>query len=326
MEIPQLTIVQAVAFALKQEMERDPKVIVLGEDVGRNGGVFRATEGLYEEFGENRVIDTPISESSIVGTAIGLALYGFKPVAEIQFDGFLYPALDQLMSHVGRIRTRSRGRFTVPLVIRVPYGGGIRAPEHHSDSPEAHLVHTPGIKVVTPSTPYDTKGLLISAIRDPDPVVFLEPKRIYRAIRADVPEEEYVVPIGKAKIVREGDDVTMVSWGSMMRPAIEAAEEVRDKTSVEVIDLRTLSPMDLETVTKSVEKTGRVVIVHEAPKTCGVGAELVASITEKVFLSLEAPVERVTGFDVPFPLFKLEKYYLPDTQRISKAIEKISSF
>jgi pyruvate dehydrogenase E1 component beta subunit len=324
--MPQLTIVQAVAFALKQEMERDPTVLVLGEDVGRNGGVFRATEGLINEFGDNRVVDTPLSESGIVGTAIGLALYGFKPVAEIQFDGFLYSALDQLISHAGRIRTRSRGRFHVPLVVRVPYGGGIRAPEHHSDSPETFLVHVSGIKVVTASNPYDTKGLLTSAIRDPDPVVFLEPKRIYRAIRGDVPEEDYVVPLGKAKIVKEGEDVTVISWGSMMRPVVEAADRVKDKISTEVIDLRTLSPMDVETISKSVEKTGRVVIVHEAPKTCGVGAEVAASINEKVFLSLEAPIQRVTGFDVPFPLYKLENYYLPNADRISKAIEKVSSF
>jgi pyruvate dehydrogenase E1 component beta subunit len=324
--MPQLTIVQAVAFALKQEMERDPTVLVLGEDVGRNGGVFRATEGLIKEFGESRVIDTPLSESGIVGTGIGLALYGFKPVAEIQFDGFLYSALDQLISHAGRIRTRSRGRFHVPLVIRVPYGGGIRAPEHHSDSPETYLVHIPGIKVVTTSNPYDTKGLLTSAIRDPDPVIFLEPKRIYRAVRDDVPEEDYVVPLGKAKIMKEGEDVTVISWGATMRPVVEAADSVKDKISTEVIDLRTLSPMDVETISKSVEKTGRVVIAHESPKTCGVGAEVAASINEKAFLSLEAPIHRVTGFDVPFPLYKLEKYYLPNADRISKAIEKVSSF
>ena len=324
--MPQLNIVQAIAFTLKQEMERDPTVLVLGEDVGRNGGVFRATDGLFKEFGENRVIDTPLSESGIVGVAIGLALYGFRPVAEIQFDGFLYPALDQLISHAGRIRMRSRGRFNVPLVVRVPYGGGIRAPENHSDSPEAYLVHTPGIKVVTPSTPYDAKGLLTSAIRDPDPVVFLEPKRIYRAIRSDVPEEEYTVSLGKARVVMEGDDVTVISWGAMMRPVVEAADRLKDHISTELVDLRTLSPMDTEAISKSIEKTGRVVIVHEAPKTCGVGAEVAATINEKAFLSLEAPIERVTGFDVPFPFFKLENYYLPSADRITKAIEKVSKF
>jgi pyruvate dehydrogenase E1 component beta subunit len=322
----QLNIVQTVSFTLRQEMLRDPAVLVLGEDVGKNGGVFRATEGLFNEFGDNRVIDTPLSESGIVGTAIGLALYGFRPVAEIQFDGFLYPALDQLISHVGRIRSRSRGRFHVPLVLRVPYGGGIRAPEHHSDSPEALLAHTPGIKVVVPSNPYDTKGLLISAIRDPDPVIFLEPKRIYRAIRADVPEDDYTVPLGKAKIAKEGKDVTVISWGSMMRPVMEATDSLQEKIDTEVIDLRTLSPFDEETVMRSVKKTGRVVVVHEAPKTCGLGAEIAASINEKVFLSLEAPVERVTGFDVPFPLFKLENYYLPNVNRVTRAIERVANF
>lgn len=322
----ELNIVQAVKFALKQEMARDANVIVLGEDVGKNGGVFRATEGLFDEFGEDRVIDTPLSEVGIIGVSIGLALYGLRPVAEIQFEGFLYPALDQLVSHVSKIRNRSRGRFQVPLVVRVPYGGGIRAPEQHSDSPEAYLVHTPGIKVTTPSNPYDTKGLLISAIRDPDPVVFLEPKRVYRAIRGEVPEEEYTVPLGEAKVVREGDDVTLISWGAMMRSAIEAADKVKDKTSVEVIDLRTLSPIDVETLTESVEKTGRAMVVHEAPKTCGLGAEITALINEKVFLSLEAPVVRVAGPDVPYPLYKLENYYLPNVERIKKGLERVSSF
>jgi pyruvate dehydrogenase E1 component beta subunit len=324
--LTQLNLVGAVRLALKQEMERDPDVVVLGEDVGVDGGVFRATEGLIKEFGENRVIDTPLSESGIVGVAIGLALYGLKPVAEIQFEGFLYPALDQIISHVGRIRNRSRGRFHVPLVIRFPYGGGIRAPEHHSDSPEALLVHTPGIKVVTPSTPYDAKGLLTSAIRDPDPVLFMEPKRIYRAIVEDVPEDDYTVPLGEAKVVREGTDVTLVSWGAMVRYSNEAAETVKDRISVEVIDLRTLSPMDTETITKSVEKTGRAVVVHEAPRTAGLGAEITAVINETAFLSLEAPIERVTGFDVPFPQHKLENYYLPNTERIVKAIEKVANF
>jgi pyruvate dehydrogenase E1 component beta subunit len=307
-------------------MERDPDVVLLGEDIGTDGGVFRATDGLIKEFGKNRVIDTPLSESGIVGVAIGLALYGLKPVAEIQFEGFLYPALDQIISHAGRIRNRSRGRFHVPLVIRFPYGGGIRAPEHHSDSPEALLVHTPGVKVVMPSTPYDAKGLLTSAIRDPDPVLFMEPKRVYRAIVEDVPEDDYTVPLGEAKIVREGTDVTLVSWGAMMRLSREAAEKVKDTISVEVIDLRTLSPMDTATITRSVEKTGRALAVHEAPRTAGLGAEIAAVINETAFLSLEAPIERVTGFDVPFPQHKLENYYLPDTERIVKAIQKVASF
>ena len=322
----QLNLVGAVRLALKQEMERDPDVVLLGEDIGTDGGVFRATDGLIKEFGENRVIDTPLSESGIVGVAIGLALYGLKPVAEIQFEGFLYPALDQIISHAGRIRNRSRGRFHVPLVIRFPYGGGIRAPEHHSDSPEALLVHTPGVKVVMPSTPYDAKGLLTSAIRDPDPVLFMEPKRVYRAIVEDVPEDDYTVPLGEAKIVREGTDVTLVSWGAMMRLSREAAEKVKDTISVEVIDLRTLSPMDTATITRSVEKTGRALAVHEAPRTAGLGAEIAAVINETAFLSLEAPIERVTGFDVPFPQHKLENYYLPDTERIVKAIQKVASF
>ena len=322
----QLNLVGAVRLALKQEMERDPDVVLLGEDIGTDGGVFRATDGLIKEFGENRVIDTPLSESGIVGVAIGLAVYGLKPVAEIQFEGFLYPALDQIISHAGRIRNRSRGRFHVPLVIRFPYGGGIRAPEHHSDSPEALLVHTPGVKVVMPSTPYDAKGLLTSAIRDPDPVLFMEPKRIYRAIVEDVPEDNYVIPLSEAKVVREGTDVTLVSWGAMMRLSREAAEKVKDTVSVEVIDLRTLSPMDTATITKSVEKTGKAIVVHEAPKTAGLGAEIAATINETAFLSLEAPIERVTGFDVPFPQYKLENYYLPDTERIIKAIEKVAAF
>ena len=322
----QLNLVGAVRLALKQEMERDQDVVLLGEDIGTDGGVFRATDGLIKEFGENRVIDTPLSESGIVGVAIGLALYGLKPVAEIQFEGFLYPALDQIISHAGRIRNRSRGRFHVPLVIRFPYGGGISAPEHHSDSPEALLVHTPGVKVVMPSTPYDAKGLLTSAIRDPDPVLFMEPKRVYRAIVEDVPEDDYTVPLGEAKIVREGADVTLVSWGAMMRLSREAAEKVKDTISVEVIDLRTLSPMDIATITRSVEKTGRALAVHEAPRTAGLGAEIAAVINETAFLSLEAPIERVTGFDVPFPQHKLENYYLPDTERIVKAIQKVASF
>jgi pyruvate dehydrogenase E1 component beta subunit len=322
----QLNLVGAVRLALKQEMERDPSVVVLGEDVGADGGVFRATEGLVQEFGQDRVIDTPLSESGIVGVATGLALYGLKPVAEIQFEGFLYPALDQIISHVGRIRNRTRGRFHVPLVIRFPYGGGIRAPEHHSDSPEALLVHTPGVKVVVPSTPYDAKGLLTSAIRDPDPVLFMEPKRIYRAILENVPENDYTVPLGKARVVREGTDVTLISWGAMVRYSNEAAERLAEKISIEVVDLRTLSPMDTAAITKSVEKTGRAVVVHEAPRTAGLGAEVTAIINETAFLSLEAPVERVTGFDVPFPQQKLENYYLPNTERIVKGIEKVANF
>ncbi|MDI6720855.1 MAG: alpha-ketoacid dehydrogenase subunit beta [Candidatus Aenigmarchaeota archaeon] len=318
-----MNMVQAINLALRQEMEKDKTVVVMGEDVGVNGGVFRVTEGLYEKF-PDRVIDTPLAESAIVGTSIGLALNGLKPVAEIQFEGFLYPALDQLISHAGRIRTRTRGRFNVPLTLRVPYTGGIHAPEHHSESPEALLVHVPGIKVVTPSNPYDAKGLLVSAIRDPDPVVYFEPKRVYRSIKMEVPEDEYTIPIGKSKIVAEGEDVTVVSWGAMMKQCSEAIKNV--KHSCELVDVRTLSPLDAETIAKSVEKTGRAVIVHEAWRSCGVGAEISSQIMEKVFLSLEAPVERVTGLDVPVPLAKLENYFIPSVDKIISTINKVAVF
>lgn len=320
-------MVEAINLALREEMEKDSRVIVLGEDVGREGGVFRVTDGLQERFGSNRVVDTPLAESGIVGTALGMALYGFLPVAEIQFDGFLYPCLDQVTNHIGRMRNRSRGRFACPLVIRVPYGGGIHAPEHHSESPEAILAHTPGIKVIIPSTPYEAKGLLLSSIRDPDPVLFLEPKRIYRAIREEVPEGDYTIPLGMARLVQEGKDVTILVWGAMVREALNAAEQLkRDKIEVEIIDLRTISPMDVGAMIQSVRKTGRAVIVHEAPKTCGLGAEMIALINEKAFLSLQAPIERVTGFDIPFPLLKSEHYFLPNPNRIVMAVKKVMSF
>ena len=322
-----LNMVEAINLALREEMERDKRVVVLGEDVGREGGVFRVTDGLQERFGDDRIVDTPLAESGIVGTAMGMALYGLRPIAEIQFDGFLYPCLDQITNHIGRIRNRSRGRFTCPLVIRVPYGGGIHAPEHHSESPEAILAHTPGIKVVIPSTPHEAKGLLLSSIRDPDPVIFLEPKRIYRAIREEVPEGEYTIPLSKARLVQEGRDVTVIAWGAMVREALNAAEQMKaDKVDVEIIDLRTISPMDVEAVVNSIRKTGRGVIVHEAPKTCGLGAEIIALINEKAFLSLQAPIERVTGFDIPVPLLKSEHYYLPNPQRIVMAVKKVMSF
>jgi len=322
-----LNMVEAINLALREEMERDKRVVVLGEDVGREGGVFRVTDGLQERFGHDRIVDTPLAESGIVGTAMGMALYGLRPIAEIQFDGFLYPCLDQITNHIGRIRNRSRGRFTCPLVIRVPYGGGIHAPEHHSESPEAILAHTPGIKVVIPATPYEAKGLLLSSIRDPDPVIFLEPKRIYRAIREEVPEGDYTIPLGKARLVQEGKDVTVIAWGAMVREALNAAEQMKaDKVDVEIIDLRTISPMDVEAVVNSIQKTGRGVIVHEAPKTCGLGAEIIALISEKAFLSLQAPIERVTGFDIPVPLLKSEHYYLPNPQRIVTAVKKVMSF
>ncbi len=326
--MPPLNIVQAVNDALRTEMRRDDRVVVLGEDVGVDGGVFRATEGLLEEFGPDRVIDTPLAESGIVGTAIGMAVYGLRPVAEIQFDGFMPPAFDQIVSHAARIRWRSRGRFHVPLVIRAPYGGGIRALEHHSESPEAYYAHTPGLKVVIPSNPYDTKGLLIASIRDPDPVIFFEPKRLYRAFREEVPEEDYVVPLGRARVAREGEDLTLVAWGSMVPIALQAAEEAeeRDGLSVEVLDLRTLVPLDWETIAGSVEKTGRCVVVQEAPRTAGFASEITALINERLLLHLEAPVVRVTGFDVAIPYLQMEHFYLPDAGRVLRGIRRAVTF
>jgi len=322
-----MNMVEAINLALREEMEKDSRIIVLGEDVGKEGGVFRVTDGLQEKFGADRVVDTPLAESGIVGTAFGMAVYGFLPIAEIQFEGFLYPCLDQINNHISRIRNRSRGRFTCPLVIRTPYGGGIHAPEHHSDSPEAILAHIPGIKVVIPSTPYEAKGLLLSAIRDPDPVIFMEPKRIYRAIREEVPEGDYIIPLGKARLVQEGKDVTVIAWGAMVREVLNAAEQLKgDKIEIEIIDLRTISPIDIDTIITSIRKTGRAVIVHEAPKTCGLGAEIIALINEKALLSLQAPIERVTGFDIPVPLLKSEHYYLPNPKRIVMAVKKVMSF
>ncbi len=322
-----LNMVEALNLALREEMERDSRVVLFGEDVGKEGGVFRVTDGLQEKFGPDRVIDTPLAELGIAATALGMAVYGLRPIGEIQFEGFLYPCLDQINNHIGRMRNRSRGRFTCPLVIRVPYGGGIHAPEHHSDSPEAILAHIPGIKVVIPSTPYEAKGLLLSSIRDPDPVIFMEPKRIYRAVREEVPEGDYTIPLGKARLVQEGKDVTVIAYGAMLREALNAAEQLKgDKIDPEIIDLRTISPMDVESVVASIKKTGRGVIVHEAPKTCGLGAEIIALINEKALLSLQAPVERVTGFDIPVPLMKSEHYYLPNPKRIVMAVKKVMSF
>jgi len=321
-----LTLVQAVRDGLATEMDRDDRVLVMGEDVGRNGGVFRATEGLLDEFGDDRVIDTPLAESGIVGTAIGMAAYGLRPVPEIQFMGFIYPAFDQIVSHAARLRTRSRGEFTCPLVIRAPYGGGIRAPEHHSESKEAFFVHEPGLKVVIPSTPADAKGLLASAIRDPDPVMFLEPKLIYRAFREDVPAEEYTVPLGEAAVRQEGSDVSVFTWGAMTRPTMEAAENLAGEIDVEVVDLRTLSPMDEETIVESFKKTGRAAVVHEAPKTGGLAGEITATIQEEALIYQEAPIERITGFDVPYPLYALEDYYLPEPERIEDGIRDAFDF
>jgi pyruvate dehydrogenase E1 component beta subunit len=327
MSTQNLTLVQAVRDGLYTEMKDDDDVVVMGEDVGKNGGVFRATEGLYDEFGEDRVIDTPLAESGIVGTAIGMAAYGLKPVPEMQFSGFMYPAFDQIVSHAARLRNRSRGRFTCPLVVRAPYGGGIRAPEHHSESKEAFYAHEAGLKVVIPSTPYDTKGLLISAIRDPDPVIFLEPKLIYRAFRGEVPEEDYTVPIGEAAVRREGTDVSVFTYGAMSRPTTEAAENLAEEgIDVEVVDLRTVSPLDEETIVESFKKTGRAAVVHEAPKKGGLAGEITAVIQEEALLYQEAPVERITGFDVPFPLYALEDYYLPSVARIEEGIRNAVEF
>ena len=320
-ETQNLTLVQAVRDGLRGEMQRDEDVVVLGEDVGQNGGVFRATEGLHEEFGDDRVIDTPLAEAGIVGTAVGMAAYGMRPVPEIQFSGFMYPGFDQIVSHAARFRTRSRGRFTVPMVLRAPYGGGIRAPEHHSESKEAFYTHEAGLQVVVPSTPYDAKGLLAASIRDPDPVVFLEPKLIYRAFREEVPDDDYTVDLGEAAVRREGEDVSLFTWGAMTRPSLDAAEAVAEEgIDVEVVDLRTLSPMDVETIVESFKRTGRAVVVHEAPKTGGLAGEITATIQEEALYHQEAPIARVTGFDVPYPLYALEDYYMPEHARIEDAI------
>ena len=320
-----LNMVQAINLALREEMEKDPSVVIMGEDVGVDGGVFRVTEGLLDKFGSERVIDTPLAESGIVGTAIGMAIMGLKPVAEIQFEGFSYMTIDQLAAHASRIRYRSRGVYHCPLVIRSPYGGGVRALEHHSEAVATFYIHIPGLKVVMPSSPYDAKGLLLSSIRDPDPVFYFEPKKLYRAFKEEVPEGDYTVPLGAAKKLTEGDDLTLISWGSMVRVCQEALEKVKD-ISVELIDLRTLSPFDEKTVTESVRKTGRAVVVHEEPRTLGFGAEIIARINEKAFLYLEAPVKRVTGYDVPVPLPKLEDYYLPDAEKVSYAIKEVAEF
>jgi len=319
-----LTLVQAINLALIQEMERDERVLILGEDVGLNGGVFRVTEGLHKRFGGKRVVDTPLAESGIIGASIGLAMAGLRPIPEIQFEGFLGPAYDQICSHAARMRTRTRGAMTVPLTIRIPVGGGIHAPELHSDSPESIYIHQPGIKVVMPSSPYDAKGLLISAIRDPDPVMFFEPKRIYRAFREEVPEDEYTLPLGKARVVCEGNEMTVVSWGASVVQCMQAIE--RSGRSIELIDLRTLYPFDMDAVEASVKKTGRCVIVHEAPKTCGFGAEIAARIMERCFLYLESPVQRVAGFDTIMPYYKLELDYMPDADRIARAIEETAAY
>ncbi|MGB9956910.1 alpha-ketoacid dehydrogenase subunit beta [Haloferax prahovense] len=322
-----LTIVQAVRDGLYTEMNLDDEVLVMGEDVGKNGGVFRATEGLWNEFGDDRVVDTPLAESGIIGTAVGMAAMGLKPVPEIQFSGFMYPGFDQIVSHMSRFRNRTRGRYTLPMVLRAPYGGGIRAPESHSESKEMFYAHEAGLKVVIPSTPYDTKGLLISAIRDPDPVIFMEPKLIYRAFRGEVPEEEYTVPIGEAAVRREGTDVSVFTFGAMTRPTLEAVENLEEEgIDAEVVDIRTISPLDRETIVESFKKTGRAVVVHEAPKNGGLGAEITATIQEEALLYQEAPVKRVAGYDVPYPLYALEDYYLPSVARVEEGIREAVNF
>jgi pyruvate dehydrogenase E1 component beta subunit len=321
-----LTLVDAINEALYQELERDSRVVLLGEDVGLNGGVFRVTDGLQKVFGSDRVVDTPLAESGIMGTAIGLAMAGMRPIPEIQFEGFLGPAYDQLCNHAARYRTRSRGAITIPMTVRVPVGGGIHAPELHSDSPEAIYAHHPGLKVVMPSTPTDAKGLLLSCIRDPDPCIFFEPKRVYRSYREQVPEGDYTVPIGTAKILAEGSDLTLVTWGASVFQCLEALDKLPEDLSVELIDLRTIYPPDMDTIIQSVEKTGRCVVVHEAPKTCGFGAEVAATIQEHCFLHLEAPVQRVAGFDTVMPYYKLELEYLPDAPRIAEAVQQCAAY
>jgi 2-oxoisovalerate dehydrogenase E1 component beta subunit len=318
--MPQMNMVQAINDALRHEMRRDPRVVLLGEDIGKVGGVFRVTQGLFEEFGEDRVIDTPLSEGGIVGAAIGMALYGLVPVPEIQFADFIFPAYDQIVSELAKFRYRSGGEYSAKLVIRTPVGGGIRGGHYHSQSPEAQFIHVAGLKVVCPSNPSDAKGLLLSSIRDPDPVLFFEPKRIYRAAKGDVPEGEHTVPLGKARIVRPGAHVTVVAWGAMLYEALDAASQAAAQgVECEVIDLRTLWPLDIDAVIESVKRTGRVIVVHEAPKSCGFGGEIVALVNEKAFLHLEAPPLRITGWDTPFP-YTLENEYLPLSHRILPGI------
>ncbi len=319
----EVNMVGAINDALHNEMEDNEDVMVLGEDVAENEGVFRVTEGLLDKFGEKRVRDTPLAESGIVGVSIGLALYGMKPVAEIQFMGFMWPAVDQLSSHASRYRNRSLGQYNVPMVLRSPYGGGVKALEHHSESFESVLAHIPGLKVVIPSTPKDAKGLLISSIRDPDPVVFLEPKKLYRAFKQEIPDGSYTEEIGKANVVKEGEDITLVGWGAMIPKIVKAADHVADEgVSVEVIDLRTIYPYDEETVHESVRKTGRLIVVQEAPRTLGFASEIVARAVDKEMLSLKSPPLRATGFDVPFPLYKMEDWAIPDVDRIVKKIRE----
>lgn len=317
------TLVEAINDALHHEMERDDSVLVMGEDVGRSGGVFRVTAGLQERFGAERCVDTPLAEAGMLGTAVGLCMVGWRPVVEMQYDAFSYPALDQLITHVGRYRWRSGGKMALPVTIRMPYGGGVRAPELHEESPETYYVHTPGIKVAIPSNPADAKGLLAAAIRDPDPVVFLEPKVLYRSDREAVPEGEHHIPLGRARVARDGTDATLIAYGAMVRVACEAAALLdAEGVSAMVLDLRTLRPLDEDALLESARSTGRVVIIHEAPRTAGFGAEIAAIIAERALLDLHAPIERVTGYDVPFPHWRLEDVYLPSAERIANAVRR----
>lgn len=323
--MPVMNMIEAVNSALRCAMRADDRVLVMGEDVGKFGGVFRATKGLHEEFGPDRAIDTPLSEGGIIGTAIGMALYGLRPVAEIQFSDFIWPGFDQIVSEMAKMRFRSGGQYSCPMVVRTPVGGGIKGGHYHSQSPETYFIHTAGLKVVCPSNPYDAKGLLLRSIRDEDPIMFFEPKRIYRASKGEVPEEAYEIPLGEAKVVREGKDITVVAWGAMLHEAKIACDKAAEKgIDCELIDPRTLLPFDLETVITSVKKTGRFVVVHEAPKTCGFGAEIMAMVTEKAFYHLEAQPVRVTGYDTPFP-YTLEDEYLPLAPRILKSLEAVAA-
>jgi len=316
-----ITMVEALTQAMAWEMAHDESVVVLGEDVGVNGGVFRATVGLQEKFGKQRVVDTPLAEALIAGVSIGMAAQGLKPVAEIQFSGFIYPTVDQMINHAGRLRSRTRGRLHVPMVLRAPSGGGIHAPEHHSESNEAMFAHMPGIRVVMPSSPKRAYGLLLAAIRDPDPVVFLEPTRLYRMNKQEVEDNGEALPLDTCFVLREGADVTLVTWGAMVLESLQAAQQLAEQgVDVEVIDLATVSPIDFDTILESVEKTGRLVVVHEAPRNCGVGAEIAATVAERAIYSLEAPVQRVAGYDTPIPLFKLEHDYMPSVDRIVRAV------
>ncbi|MCP9485617.1 MAG: alpha-ketoacid dehydrogenase subunit beta [Gaiellaceae bacterium MAG52_C11] len=319
-------LVEAVNDALHVEMERDADVLLLGEDVGRAGGVFRATAGLRDRFGADRCVDTPLAEAGILGSAVGLCMAGFRPVCEMQYDAFSYPCLDQLITHVGRYRWRTGGTMTFPLTIRMPYGGGVRAPELHDDSPETYYVHTPGVKVAIPSTPADAKGLLAAAIRDPDPVVVLEPKLVYRTERGEVPDGEHVVPLGKARLAREGGDLTIVAYGAMVPVAERAADALASKADIEVLDIRSLKPLDEEALLASASKTGRVVLVQEAARTCGYAAELAAILAEKAILDLRGPVLRVTGYDVPYPYWSIEDAYMPSAARVVDAARRLLAF